>query len=73
MLIVSSLHCYVHVIFECRFYVDCVVITLLRVCHILDGVSMLIVSSLHCYVHVIFERRFYVDCVVITLLRSCHI
>jgi len=34
MLIVSSLHCYVHVIFERRFYVDRVVITLLRPCHI---------------------------------------
>jgi len=34
MLIMSSLHCYVHVIFGRRFYVDCVVITLLRSCHI---------------------------------------
>jgi len=34
MLIVSSLHCYVYVIFERRFYVDYVVITLLPSCHI---------------------------------------
>jgi len=33
LLIVTLLHCYVHVIFERRFYVNCVVITLLRVCH----------------------------------------
>ena len=65
MLIVSSLHCFVHVIFERCFYVDYVVTALLRVCHILDGVSMLIVSSFHCYVHIIFERCFYVVCVVI--------
>jgi len=34
VVIVSSLHCYVHGIFERRFYVDRVVITLLRSCHI---------------------------------------
>ena len=55
-----------------RFYVDYVVIGLLRPCHILDVVSLLIVSSLHSYVPFIFGRRFYVDCVVIPLLRSCQ-
>ena len=34
MLSVSSLHCYVHVTFELRFYADRVAITLLRSCHI---------------------------------------
>jgi len=34
MLIVSSLHCSVYVVFERRFYVDYVVTALLRSCHI---------------------------------------
>ena len=73
MLIVSSLHCSVHVIFERCFYVDCVVITLLRSCHI--WTLFLCWLCRHCIVKCMsyFGRRFYVDCVVITLLRSCHI